>query len=66
VFLLGLPPPHPATGDNIASLAVSHFPSDRLMEASDNLGLGATKILRYRNTAAGYGIAAALGAVLRQ
>jgi CheY-like chemotaxis protein len=64
-YLLGLPRPHPATGDNTAAVWVSRFPWDRLMEASDSLGPDAAKLLRYKNTAAGYGIAAAHAAALR-
>jgi CheY-like chemotaxis protein len=65
VYLLGLLGPRPATADNIAAIWVSRFPWDRLMEASDNLGPNAAKLLRYKNTAAGYGIAAAHVAALR-
>jgi CheY-like chemotaxis protein len=62
VYLLGLPAPNPA---NRNAAWASRFPWDRLMEASDLLGPDAVTLLRYKNTAAGYGIAAAHAAALR-
>ncbi len=57
--------PRHAPTDPIARLTESGFAWDRLMEASEELEGAATELVSYRDTVAGFAVAAAHGAALR-
>lgn len=57
--------PAPGRGIAVAGMPPSPFPWHRLVEASDELGAGGTRIMVYRDTATGFAIAITHSAVLR-
>ncbi len=55
----------PRRGMAVAGMPPSPFPWDRLVEASDELGVPGARIMSYRDTATGFSIAITHSAVLR-